>query len=501
MKKLIAIFAAIMLLLSMDAFAKSSGKASSFGSSSFSKPSSKSFSKPSKPYSFGSKSFAKPTSPTKPTKSYSFGGSKPSNTYKFGSVSGNTNSTPSKPSKLFEQFKAKNTTPSKRVVASDINKMFDKSYRTTRRNDYYTGYKRPSYVEPVIHTHSSYGAWDALLMWSLLDDISDRNMYYHHMNDPAFQSWRTDANQLCAQGNQEVCNKLKALDADIAALKAQGVKQDATYITDGVDPGIYLADNVKYEDLGEVKVCTGTMTSGYTRFANQLASSTKLKIKPIFSNGSIDNMKKLAAGECDLAFTQSDTIVSSELQAVFALNKPEQTMLVCNNNSGVKTVSDLTDKHTIYIGSDQSGSHFTYDALVQKHSGSLGKNKVDDTRPVIGAASIVTENDNACMFAVATYDSPYIRNLAKTNKAHFVAFPDKVDGYVNSYIDDNSLNNEYKTLSQEKYKSWFGFWSKGTPVLSVQPTLITTSTWAQNNPVVLYDVIELNKQYLKQELK
>jgi len=325
------------------------------------------------------------------------------------------------------------------------------------------------------------------------------------MNEPSFQSWRSDANQLCAQGNQEVCNKLKDLDKEVASLKASGVKQDSTYITEGVDPGIYLSDNIKYDDIGEIKICTGTVTSDYSRFATQLATATKLKIKNVYSNGSLDNLTKLARGECDMAFTQEDAMsASNDLVKVFSLDKPEQTMLICNDGSDVKTVADLSDKHTIYIGNDQSGSHYTYDELVIKKVGGFGKTKVDDTKPVIAAANIVSEKDNknSCLFTVDTFDAPFVRQMAETKSAYFVAFDtDVVNGYVRSYIDDNALNDVYKNLTQDKYKSWAAFWNKGTPVLSVPPVLVTTSSWSQNNPIVLYDIIELNKNFLKKELQ
>lgn len=471
MKTTTAVIAALIMLLSMDSFAKGggfSGGGRSFGSSSFSRPSS-SISRAS-------------------TSSSSSTG------FKFGSSSG---SKPSGKTTLFDSFKSRNTAPTKRVVASDLSGIFNKSYRTNRRTDFYSGYSIPSYAQPIIVQHSNYGAWDAMLLWSIMDNVGDRKMYYNHMNEPSFQSWRNDANSLCAQGNQEVCTKLKDLDKEVADLKQKGVKPDPTYITEGVDASIYLADNIKAEDIGEIKICTGTMTSDYTRFANQLKDKTKLKITPVYSNGSIDNLSKMAKGDCDIAFTQADTLVTEDLVKIFTLKKPEQTLLVCNAKSGVKTVNDLTDKHTVYIGSDQTGSHFTYDRLVNSKVGSFGKNIVNDTKPVIGAANTVDENDNACLFAVDTWDAPYIKQMAATKKSKLVAFTDDVKGYSKSYIDDDN----YKTLTQDKYSSWFGFWSKGTPVLSVDAVLTTTATWEQNNPVALYDVFEINKQFLTSELQ
>jgi len=500
MKKIIAIMVALMMLLTVDALAKTSGgRSTSFGSKSFSKSPSitRNVNTRRDPVvNHNTNTFTKKIN-TNSTVTPS--NKKP---FKFGSVS--TPATPSTPSnpvqtKLYAKFKADHTPP-KQVNASNINTMFDKNYRKNSRSRFYNTYTPPTYTNVIVQQHPSYGVWDAMLMWSFLDNISDRNMYYHHMNEPAFVSWRNDANQLCAQGNVEVCNKLRELDQEVNTIKATGVKQNKTYITDGVEPGIYLSDNVKYDDLGEVKVCTGTLTSAYTRFANQLAKSTKLKIVPVYTNGSIENLQNMASGSCDMAFTQPDTMVTSELEQVFSLNKPEQLMLLCNRNSGVKHVNDLTSNHTVYIGSDQTGSNYTFKSLAGKNIGGTSNVKVESSLPTIAYANKVGYDDNACLFTVSTFDAPYIKNLAKEGRVLFTAF-DKVDGYIPSYIDDNAVGDTYKNITQNKYKSRFAFWSQGTPMLAMKPVLVTTATWAQNNPVVLYDVIELNKSFLQRELQ
>lgn len=393
-------------------------------------------------------------------------------------------STETKNNSLYESYKSKYSAPSKPVIATDINRIFDRKARQERRTSYYTNYHVPSYAPPV----TNYGMFDALMMWSILDNIGDRNMYYHHMNDPGFQTWRNDANNLCNQGNTEICKKLSDLDTDVNKLKAQGVKQDSTYITPGVDPDIYLSDSIKVETLGEIRICTGTASSDYSRFSQQFGDKTKLKIVNVPSSGSIDNLVKLANGTCDMAWAQSDTFVTDELVKLYELETTENTFLVCNNDANIKTINDIKPSHMIYIGNDQSGSEFTFNAIKPKLFKDASITKIDR---VISASDIVNKQPNACLFTMTTSDDPVLRQLTH---ATMVPIEENITGYVRNKIP----RREIKNIVPSKY-DWF--FSSGTPVLSVHPLLLTTKQWSQNNPIVVYDIMMTNRQYMVKEIK
>jgi TRAP-type uncharacterized transport system substrate-binding protein len=433
---------------------------------------------------FGSKSFSTSRSSVS-SSSNSFGKSSTAS-----SVSGSTSS------KLFTKFKESNSTsaPSSKIIASDLKKIFNRDYRQQRRTNFYSGYSIPHYVQPVYMNHQSYGNFDALLMWSILDNMGDRHMYYHHQDDPSFQQWRSDANALCNQGNKEICDKLQDLDKDVSTLKSLGVKKDSTYMTDGVDPNIYISQGIEVSDLSEIKICTGTQSSDYTRFSTQIAESTKLKVQTISTNGSIDNLYKLSEGKCDMAFAQSDTIVSSELITIFELKTEENAILICNNQSNVKTLSDLNEHHSIYVGSDQTGSLYTFNSLSTNNVANLSKPKLINDKPIIAASLLVNDEKNSCMFAVDTWDAPYIMQLDKMNNTKIIPIDYKIDKYGTTRLD----RLWYKNLIQSRFNGW---WDSGTTTLSVNPKLVTTSLWAQKNPIILYDVLMLNKQFLIKELK
>lgn len=477
MKK-INMLGAILLIFVMSAsvvFAKkssvSSGKASSFGSKS-------SFS------SSGSKSSS--------SASYFKSNSAVSNSGKasvFGS--GKSSSSGANLSTLFRQKNSIASTPNKRIVASDLKQIFSKDYQTNRRKSYYQDYHTPSYYQPMMVQSPSYGIWDSLMMWSILDNMGDRNMYYHHQQDPAFQQWRSDAQKLCDQGNKEICDKLSSLDKDVQELKKQGIKQDPSYITEGIDPSIYVKpDGVDVSKLGEVKICTGTASSDYSRFAKTLGEKTQLKIIPILSNGSIDNLLKLAKGECDMAFTQPDAAKDANLVETVKLDKPEATFLICNNAFKGTSYKELTDQ-TIYVGSDQTGSQYTLNIL-SKQLENFNKLTINNSLNAIAAAQVIETNDKACLFVVDTWDAPYITQLDKSKTAKLVSIDGKFDAYKRGFVDKSHYTN------LDNYLGWF---DEGVSVLTMQPVLVTTQQWIETNAIVFYDVLKLNKSFLKEDLK
>lgn len=120
---------------------------------------------------------------------------------------------------------------------------YDQNTYAYRRDNFYTTY---TYQPPryVYMSAPSFGMWDAMFLWFMLDHASDRNysrMYYNHQNDPDFQRWRQETDRLSGE-NAELKVKLANLDKEVAELKGEPV--DQTYIPPGVDADIALNKKV-----------------------------------------------------------------------------------------------------------------------------------------------------------------------------------------------------------------------------------------------------------------
>lgn len=408
---------------------------------------------------------------------------------------------------LFKNFQARSAPPIKlgqKPSPADIDRVFAPNYRADRRKEYYGSYQAPTsthYREIVYQNHSNgYGIWDAMLFASILDNVGDRQMYYHHQSDPAFQDWRRDANAACAAGDDDVCDKLKDLDREMSEYKNKGVAQNVSYVTPGVDADIYESINVDPKTLPTIKICTGSVGSDYGKFVNTIEKVTKIKTTSVTTNGSADNLAKLATGMCDLCFVQDDLITSSNLSKILTLDQPTQVevgLLICSNDSGVNEAEDLTDKHTIYVGSDQTGSQFTLDKL-RANSELLSKPSVNSDTTSLALVSVVQAN-KACAFGVSLPESELFKSLDGSNRAHTVPLYKK--HFKNPALYDlvTVKASHYKNLVQEKYKK-YGWSEGGTDAISVSTSLVTPNTWTTQNST-LYNLLLLEQNNLKASLQ
>lgn len=406
---------------------------------------------------------------------------------------------------LYHDFQARNDSPFKSGAKLDratVDKVFTPQYRSSRRTDYYGAYRpTPSrhYNDTVYVNHSSgYGIWDLMLFNSIMDNVGDRGMYYHHQNDPSFQQWRTDANAACAAGDQDVCDKLKDLDREMAEYKAKGTKVNPAYITPGVDPDIYEANNIDVSKLAEIKVCTGSVGSDYSRYAATITKVTKLKVVSVSTNGSIDTASKLATGMCNIGFMQDD-IASPNLVKLATMNQLEVGLLICNKESKIETAANINSDTIIYVGSDQTGSQYTLDQL-KTLSPTIAQAIINNTQSVMQAVGTVQSQPKSCLFAVSTPDFPAFKELDKTGK--FQGVPifsfnlNKGQPYKLVTVDVN----HYKNLTQDKYKKYGWMTDGGTDTIAVSTSLVAPQSWIDQNKS-LYDILLLERVNLQSSLQ
>ena len=382
---------------------------------------------------------------------------------------------------LYKDFQANKAPPLSNLSKSDVSKAFSSDYRSSRRTDYYGGYNpQPSthYREVVYVNHQSgYGIWDLMLFNSILDNVGDRRMYYNHQSDPSFQQWRNDASSACKAGDQDVCDKLADLDNEMAEYHKSGMKVDPNYVTPGVDPDIYESNNIDPKTQPTIKLCTGSIGSDYQQYATALTKITKLKVQLVQSHGSLDNINKMATGECDLGFVQNDLIPDKGLNKVVELQQPEKAILICNS---------LTENPTIYIGSDQTGSQYTYKQVAAANSKLNGIVNIAHSTLEIPPLLVA----NSCFFTVSSESSNIVKQLDKTPLTY-----ESLSS--NAYAATTLSTTETKNLTKPQYNVWWKLWqNKGTPTIKVPVSLVAPDTWADQNKQT-YDLLMLERMNLQ----
>lgn len=250
---------------------------------------------------------------------------------------------------------------------------FDYGDHYARRDGYYRshGWNPPPYA---YRSRPSFGMWDALFWWMILDNIGDSNYAaaaYNHANDPGFQEWKQEAEQL-ATDNAELRNKLDAMDSRVAGMSGP---RDPGYIPAGMDPETALAAEVladkKIEDA-LFRLATASRTGNYHYFGTKLDEYAEgLDVTLRNTAGSMENLRLLLAGKVDAALVQSDAFVvfrrkfpDSRLVSEQTELYPEAVQMIANRDSGITSVSDLDpDRNVLCIGPRGSGTAMTWEGF------------------------------------------------------------------------------------------------------------------------------------------
>lgn len=368
--------------------------------------------------------------------------------------------------------------------------------RTTyvqRRGRYYDSWDTPTYV---YSGYSSYGMWDAMALWFMLDHINDaqyRNMYYHQMNTPGMVAWRKEAEQL-AEDNAELRSKLRAMDQGAQTMASQGVRRDESYIPEGVDADILLSSEVLEDTKPTIRMCTGTREKNYYNVAKILGRNLdSVKIEPIVTAGSADNLEKMESGACDAAIVQRDAYwnhVDSNPASTLDFERimspySEVVHMVCNRDSGVDSLSDLNSSHTVLIGEKGSGSQVTWQNIVAEDD-----DYTDVRTQNVGGAlakTRVTSGQADCLLSVSGMHTQFMTNvndLGRTTNLDLVEFDD------NDILDvtDPAGKPVYETfeLPADTYSNlqkdnWTGRVSVDTDTIIVPADIIVNNSWTKQN--------------------
>lgn len=354
------------------------------------------------------------------------------------------------------------------LLKSTRNRGYDRNTRYVRRQSYYRDYDPPTYI---YNTSPSFGAWDAMFMWMMLDSLNDKShyqTYYHHQNDPGMQQWRNEANRL-AKDNAELKAKLDSLDQKIGTMNKKGVKKDPNYLPKDVDPDVLLSEGAIDSIQPRFTLCTGNVKGNYYATGQILSQrSTEVAIDVKATSGSVHNTGLMSSGQCDGAIIQSDVLVTDESLEVVLVMYPEYSHLLCSKRSGIDSVRSLNDDHTISIGPRSSGSAFTWRNFGKMDS-RYKKVNVEHLSSQESLLKLVNGQID-CFFTMISNGSDLIKQAEKYN----LVYADVGDWDFND-MKDKRGRRIYEF--QELDKGFFG-----TDSVIVRATLVTTKKWKAANP-------------------
>jgi len=414
-----------------------------------------------------------------------------------------------------QRFKQPVAAPSQGVVAGNpvyqkaqTYSNFDHGNYYTRRDNYYgaTGWTPPAYV---YRSSPSFGVWDALMWWMILDNVGNRkytSAAYHHADDPGYRQWRQEADRL-AQNNQELKEKLAKLDAEVKQQESEGLARDAAYLPPGMPPEVALASSIlakKEPRKPKLRFATGQKGGNYDKFSQLLqteAAKVNIEVELLGTAGAMENLQKLLANNADAALVQSDVLALKQKkfpgQPMISEQAPiyrETVQLVAHRGSGIKSIKDVDpQKHVIFIGPENSGTAITWEGLCLQDE-SYGKIPVKHA-DYNAALKEVETNPNALMMLVSGFRSDFLEQAEKfakeTGKLRLVAvddwdFNDKQDEHGNSiYHFVNIPSKTYPSLQ----KGWI--WGRDVETLAVMAVLVLRNDWGKQYDANALDALSL----------
>ena len=243
-----------------------------------------------------------------------------------------------------------------------------------------------------------------------------------------------------------------------------------------------------------LRLCTGSPGKTYNAVGQKLAelipamAGGALSVEVVATGGSIDNLNKLVAGECDGAIVQGDAIdffttqINPDAAGRFRMVTPlyqELSLLLCSRRSGVNDIEDLLDTEdaSVAAGAMGSGSLATWLTFRSINA------KYEQVRvvPKNGAegAMAVANDEASCVFEVIAPQSDFIQalndNESIADKLGFAEVDDGFDGYE---LDGKQIYTRV-TFDDEKYDNLSGW---GDPeLIAITAYLVVSEAWASTH--------------------
>jgi len=390
-----------------------------------------------------------------------------------------------------------------------------RSYWKRRERFYGADYEPPDYVYNMA---PSYGLFGTVFLAGLLNNISNAGAFsHHHQNDPGYQAWRREADELAKQ-NEDLRNKLSEMDAKAAEL--DGTPVDPAYLPKGVDPDIALASGVRTATLLQLRVCVGSQSGAYYRVTEQvlgLSLGGMVNVIPIETVGSNQALEFLVDGQCDSAWVQRDSYWNY-IEATKTNNLPfvrvaspykEAVHLICHA-SGPSKISRLTEDHKVWFPK-KSGAAETWKNFIGEDPG-YGEVQTVLNTPSMAVSSNkeallkATDIRSCMMYVAAPGVTGFMTAVEEMAVARDLVVIDVSDGDLENTTDPAGDDvYESREIDSSVYpnlarQNGVVFGSGDIDTLYVRADLVIANAWKDENPGI-YPSLAFDIASLEDEIK
>lgn len=214
-------------------------------------------------------------------------------------------------------------------------------------------------------------------------------------------------------------------------------------------------------------------------------------IRAVETKGSLDNLRRMAKGDCDAAIVQLDALMVYSMERVSRRLKitvpvrlyDEWLHLVCRRASGIDDVGDLlrnAERRTILTGTPGSGSETTWRALTDLDrdyrrvgTRSLGGQEALD--------ALLAGGPGDCMAVVVGANAPFLVEVDKHGDALRLVSVDLLY-FRDSELVDNRVYKSVRIPAGTYERLQAGPDNSATETIAVGAMLVVAKRWARAHP-------------------
>lgn len=248
-------------------------------------------------------------------------------------------------------------------------------------------------------------------------------------------------------------------------------------------------------DKPHFRLCTGNPALNYYKAGHILKKmSGNVIVDVIESKGSLDNLDKMTAGECDGAFVQNDAMLVYSTKNPTAISGMErggvlyreQVHLLCNRKAFTASrMVDLGKDHRVAVGPEGSGANTTWAGFVSADKKRYGPVGLDNRTGERALAAVADGSDVTCMLVVAALNSSFFKQAAQTvgDKVALVGTDDRDMAHTKDARGKTIY--EYGEIPADTYPkiqpggTLYG--TKAVPTVQVDAVFVASSAWIGSN--------------------
>ena len=266
--------------------------------------------------------------------------------------------------------------------------------------------------------------------------------------------------------------------------------------------GVFLliAPALAWAETTQLRLCAGSGDGNYFAVGAEIkrqVARNGLDVRVTETEGSMDNMQRMAQGECDAGIAQIDAYLqyqathpASRLEVEWPRHLYDEYLhLICRRDSGSAGIQDLADLAaplSLVTGAPGSGSALTWDSITRLNPRYL----VVETTHADNAAALASVADGAasCLMAVSGMNSGFLGRVDQSgDQLRLLTVDDP------AILEAKHFGKPIYTFQQIPKDTYPGLQGpSGAPVqtLAVRAVMLISSSWAGAQAVAYRTLVE-----------